>query len=75
MSDPATINQSPYQLGFCTLDRETHLDALPVRGTVPPWLTCTLVRTAPAQFPVPDWCAWGRPCRNAVRGADRISPH
>jgi beta,beta-carotene 9',10'-dioxygenase len=48
------MHQSPYQLGFCTLDQETRLDDLPVRGTVPPWLTGTLVRTAPAQFEVGD---------------------
>ena len=46
--------RSPYHLGFCTLDRETSLDDLPVRGTVPPWLTGTLVRTAPAKFEVGD---------------------
>jgi beta,beta-carotene 9',10'-dioxygenase len=48
------MSQSPYHLGFCTLDRETSLDDLPVRGTVPPWLTGTLVRTAPAKFEVGD---------------------
>jgi carotenoid cleavage dioxygenase-like enzyme len=48
------MNRSPYHLGFCTPDRETSLDDLPVRGTVPPWLTGTLVRTAPATFEVGD---------------------
>jgi beta,beta-carotene 9',10'-dioxygenase len=48
------MNRSPYHLGFSTLDRETSLDDLPVRGTVPPWLTGTLVRTAPAKFEVGD---------------------
>jgi beta,beta-carotene 9',10'-dioxygenase len=48
------MHQAPYQLGFCTLDQETSLDDLPVRGTVPPWLTGTLVRPAPAQFEVGD---------------------
>jgi beta,beta-carotene 9',10'-dioxygenase len=46
------MNRSPYHLGFCTLDSETGLDDLPVRGTVPSWLTGTLVRTAPAKFEV-----------------------
>ena len=46
------MNRSPYHLGFCTLDRETSLDDLPVRGTIPPWLTGTLLRTAPAKFEV-----------------------
>jgi beta,beta-carotene 9',10'-dioxygenase len=45
------MNRSPYQLGFSTLDKETNLDD-PVRGTVPPWLTGTLLRTAPAKFEV-----------------------
>jgi beta,beta-carotene 9',10'-dioxygenase len=44
------MNRSRYHLGFCTLDRETKVDDLPVRGTVPPWLTGTLLRTAPAKF-------------------------
>jgi beta,beta-carotene 9',10'-dioxygenase len=48
------MNRSPYHLGFCTLDSETGLDDLPVRGTVPSWLTGTLVRTAPAKFEVGD---------------------
>jgi carotenoid cleavage dioxygenase-like enzyme len=43
---------SPYHLGFCTLDSETNVDDLPVRGTVPPWLTGTLLRTGPAKFEV-----------------------
>jgi beta,beta-carotene 9',10'-dioxygenase len=48
----SAMNRSPYHLGFCTLDRETSLDDLPVRGTIPPWLTGTLVRTGPAKFEV-----------------------
>src|SRR4029450_2591079 len=52
MSVHSAMNRSPYHLGFCTLDRETRLDDLPVRGTVPSWLTGTLVRTAPAKFEV-----------------------
>jgi beta,beta-carotene 9',10'-dioxygenase len=46
------MNRSPYHLGFCTLGRQTKVDDLPVRGTVPPWLTGTLLRTAPAKFEV-----------------------
>jgi beta,beta-carotene 9',10'-dioxygenase len=46
------MNRSPYYLGFCTLDREINVDDLPVRGSVPPWLTGTLLRTAPAKFEV-----------------------
>jgi beta,beta-carotene 9',10'-dioxygenase len=48
------MNRSPYQLGFSTLDKETNLDDLPVRGTVPRWLTGTLLRTGPAKFEVAE---------------------
>jgi beta,beta-carotene 9',10'-dioxygenase len=48
------MNRSPYHLGFCTLETEASLDDLPVRGTVPRWLTGTLMRTAPAKFEVGD---------------------
>jgi beta,beta-carotene 9',10'-dioxygenase len=46
------VEQSPYSLGFRTLDKETSVDELPVRGAVPPWLTGTLVRVGPAKFEV-----------------------
>jgi beta,beta-carotene 9',10'-dioxygenase len=46
------MKQSPYHLGFSTLASEISLDELPVRGSVPPWLTGTLLRTAPAKFEV-----------------------
>jgi beta,beta-carotene 9',10'-dioxygenase len=41
--------------GFRTQDEETAADSLPVTGTLPPWLTGTLVRNGPARFEVgPD---------------------
>ena len=46
------MNNSAYHLGFRTLDREISLDDVPVHGTLPRWLTGTLVRTAPAKFEV-----------------------
>jgi beta,beta-carotene 9',10'-dioxygenase len=46
------MNFSPYHLGFRSLRRETTLDDVPVRGTLPAWLTGTLVRTTPAVFEV-----------------------
>jgi carotenoid cleavage dioxygenase-like enzyme len=46
------MNRSPYHLGFCTLDKETSINELPVRGTIPPSLAGTLVRVAPAKFEV-----------------------
>src|SRR5512145_3328014 len=44
--------ESTYSLGFRTLDKETSLEELPLRGKVPAWLTGTLVRTGPARFEV-----------------------
>jgi beta,beta-carotene 9',10'-dioxygenase len=38
--------------GFDSLDRETHVDRLPVEGRLPDWLQGSLVRTAPAKWEV-----------------------
>jgi carotenoid cleavage dioxygenase-like enzyme len=38
--------------GFDSLERETRLDSLPVRGQLPPWLTGSLIRTGPAKWEV-----------------------
>jgi len=35
-------------IGFQTLDEETHLDSVPVTGSLPEWLAGTLVRVTPA---------------------------
>jgi carotenoid cleavage dioxygenase-like enzyme len=52
---PAATTVHDYRLGFTTLDRETSVDALPVEGTVPAWLSGTLLRNGPARFEVgPD---------------------
>ena len=40
--------------GFDTLEEETHLDGLPVRGKLPPWLQGSLLRTGPAKWEVGD---------------------
>ena len=48
------MTRSPYSLGFTTLASETSVKALPIQGTVPPWLGGTLVRTGPARFEVGD---------------------
>jgi carotenoid cleavage dioxygenase-like enzyme len=37
-------------IGYRTLEREVVVDELPVRGTIPPWLTGTLVRNGPGAF-------------------------
>ena len=41
-----------FEIGFTTLNQEIVCDALPVRGTLPSWLSGTLLRTGPAQFEV-----------------------
>lgn len=46
------MSQCPYHLGFTTLTSETSVDELPIRGTIPEWLTGTLIRTGPARFEV-----------------------
>ena len=48
------MNRPPYHLGFTTLASETSVEGLPVRGTVPAWLTGTLLRTGPAKVEVGD---------------------
>src|SRR5664279_1052836 len=40
------------RLGFTSLDREVRLEALPLEGALPPWLTGTLLRNGPARFAV-----------------------
>ena len=39
-----------YAKGFETLDEETVVDALPVSGELPAWLSGSLLRTGPAKF-------------------------
>jgi carotenoid cleavage dioxygenase-like enzyme len=41
-----------YRLGFTSLDREVVVDALPVSGTIPPWLGGSLMRNGPARFEI-----------------------
>jgi beta,beta-carotene 9',10'-dioxygenase len=40
--------------GFATLEQETNLAELPLRGELPPWLQGSLLRTGPAKFEVGD---------------------
>jgi len=49
---PRAPRTGDHRVGFRTLDRETRVEALPVEGDVPAWLTGSLVRTGPAQFEV-----------------------
>ncbi|MFJ6082463.1 carotenoid oxygenase family protein [Streptomyces sp. NPDC092369] len=47
-------NQAPYAAGLRTPAREYEDIALPVEGTLPPWLSGTLLRNGPARFEVGD---------------------
>ncbi len=40
------------RLGFSTLESERTLESLPLSGTLPPWLSGSLLRTGPARFEV-----------------------
>ncbi|MGO9122550.1 MAG: carotenoid oxygenase family protein [Desulfomonilaceae bacterium] len=46
------MDRPPYYLGFTTLNSETSIAKLPVRGVIPQWLSGALVRTGPARFEV-----------------------
>ena len=48
----APSGAAPYAKGFESLDREheVRVDELPLRGSLPEWLTGELVRTGPARF-------------------------
>jgi beta,beta-carotene 9',10'-dioxygenase len=50
MAATRTQAQTDYRLGLEDLDAEVTLDAVPLEGELPAWLTGTLVRTAPAQW-------------------------
>ena len=47
------MSQTPTtDLGFTSLEEETAVESLPVRGALPEWLTGALVRVTPAKFEV-----------------------
>lgn len=59
------MNTTPaFAQGFTTLNQEITLDNLPVQGSVPSWLSGSLLRNGPAQFAV-----GGRPFRHWFDGA------
>src|SRR5688572_18487873 len=51
MSQTSTTD---YRLGFQSLEEETAVDALPVTGEVPAWLTGALMRVTPAKLEAGD---------------------
>lgn len=46
------MGQSRYNVGFTTLNAESVVEQLPLRGNFPEWLTGALIRTGPAKFEV-----------------------
>src|SRR5271154_746298 len=48
----ATAAQLDHRLGFQTLTDEVTVDGLELEGTLPPWLSGSLLRTGPARFEV-----------------------
>jgi carotenoid cleavage dioxygenase-like enzyme len=47
-----TVSRPGYAQGLETLDAEVELDSLPVEGSIPEWLTGTLLRNGPARYEV-----------------------
>ena len=52
MSTMARQSVASPQRGFESLEDETRIDGLPVRGKLPPWLAGSLIRTGPAKWEV-----------------------
>jgi beta,beta-carotene 9',10'-dioxygenase len=52
--DEQVMIRPGYLPGLSTLESELSLDRLPVEGTIPKWLSGTLVRNGPAMFEVGD---------------------
>ena len=63
MLESKTVSRPGYLAGFTTLDDEIELDSLPVEGTIPEWLTGTLLRNGPAKYEVGE-----RPLRHWFDG-------
>src|SRR6478672_10631755 len=51
MATTEQLTTSP-ALGFQTLEEETVIDALDVRGDIPSWLGGSMLRTGPAKFEI-----------------------
>jgi beta,beta-carotene 9',10'-dioxygenase len=47
-----TVSRPSYATGFETLDSEVDLDSLSIEGSIPEWLSGTLLRNGPAKFEV-----------------------
>ena len=46
----ASLLAHTYRIGFTNLDQEISVKALPIKGTIPSWLSGALLRNGPAQF-------------------------
>ena len=76
LSQTATKSQtSTPRRGFDSLEVETHVDALPVDGQLPPWLTGSLLRTGPAKWEVGaqrEPQLGGKPARRVLHGGSLL---
>jgi len=52
MLETQTVTRPGYRAGYETLESEIELDSLPVEGSIPEWLSGTLLRNGPAKFEV-----------------------
>jgi beta,beta-carotene 9',10'-dioxygenase len=51
---PGTTEAVGFSKGFQSLETETRIESLPIRGVLPPWLRGSLIRTGPAKWEVGD---------------------
>lgn len=49
-----TVSRPGYAAGLSTLETETSIESLPVEGSIPAWLSGTLLRNGPAKFEAGD---------------------
>ena len=49
---------NPFTLGYTSLDEEIQVEKLPVEGSIPPWLSGSLLRNGPAKFEVGSEQLW-----------------
>jgi beta,beta-carotene 9',10'-dioxygenase len=62
-TDAQTVSRPGYERGLSSLEAEVTVDSLPLEGTMPEWLTGTLMRNGPAKFEVGE-----RPLRHWFDG-------
>lgn len=51
-SNTLAMDIAPYHLGFCSTHQENEFKTLPIQGSIPRWLTGSLIRTGPGTLTV-----------------------